>query len=126
MWPDRRLIDFFGIEHPIVQAPMAGVMDAELVIAVAEARRPRVAASAMLTAERARERCGIIRQRDRKPINMNFFCHRPTESEAEEQARWRERLGAYYSEFGVDPAKPVQRRQSRRRSTRPCARSSRS
>ena len=37
---------------------------------------------------------------------MNFFCHRPTESEGEEQARWRERLGAYYSEYGIDPNAP--------------------
>ena len=37
MWPDRRLLDLFKIEHPIVLAPMAGAMDAALVIAVAEA-----------------------------------------------------------------------------------------
>ena len=36
MWPNRRLIDLFKIEHPIVLAPMAGAMDAELAIAVAE------------------------------------------------------------------------------------------
>ena len=24
MWPDRRLCDLLGIEHPIIQAPMAG------------------------------------------------------------------------------------------------------
>ena len=35
MWPDRRLIDLFKIEFPIVLAPMAGVMDADLVIAAA-------------------------------------------------------------------------------------------
>ena len=33
MWPDRRLIDLFKTEFPIVLAPMAGVMDADLVIA---------------------------------------------------------------------------------------------
>ena len=37
MWPDRRILDLFKIELPIVQAPMAGVMDAELVIAAAQA-----------------------------------------------------------------------------------------
>src|SRR4051794_24361387 len=36
MWPDRRLVDLFKTELPIVLAPMAGVMDAELVIAAAE------------------------------------------------------------------------------------------
>ena len=30
MWPDRRVLDLFKTEFPIVQAPMAGVMDAEL------------------------------------------------------------------------------------------------
>ncbi len=24
MWPDRTLCDLLGIEHPIIQAPMAG------------------------------------------------------------------------------------------------------
>ena len=37
MWPDRRLLDLFGIEHPIVLAPMAGAMDTDLAIAVAQA-----------------------------------------------------------------------------------------
>ena len=36
-WPDRRLLDLFRIEHPILQAPMASAMDAELAIAVAKA-----------------------------------------------------------------------------------------
>ena len=44
MWPDRRLIDLFKIEFPIVLAPMAGAMDAELAIAVAAGRRARLAA----------------------------------------------------------------------------------
>ena len=36
MWPNRRLIDLFKIEHPILLAPMAGAMDFELAAAVAE------------------------------------------------------------------------------------------
>jgi len=35
MWPDRRLIDLFKIEFPIVQAPMAGVQDADIMIGAA-------------------------------------------------------------------------------------------
>jgi nitronate monooxygenase len=37
MWPDRRLLDLFKIKHPIVLAPMAGAMDTNLAIAVAQA-----------------------------------------------------------------------------------------
>ena len=39
MWPDRRLIDLFKTEFPIVLAPMAGVMDADLVAAAARVAR---------------------------------------------------------------------------------------
>ena len=37
MWPDRRALDLFKIDLPIIQAPMAGSSGAELAIAVAEA-----------------------------------------------------------------------------------------
>src|SRR5688500_1837952 len=36
MWPDRRLLDLFKIEHPILLAPMAGSMDWELGAEAAE------------------------------------------------------------------------------------------
>ena len=56
MWPDRRLIDLFKTEFPIVLAPMAGVMDAELVIAVAEGGGLGSLPSAMLSPERRASR----------------------------------------------------------------------
>ena len=37
MWPDRRILDLFGIELPILQAPMAGAVLADMAVAVAEA-----------------------------------------------------------------------------------------
>ena len=37
MWPDRRLIDLFGIEHPLVLAPMAGFGTVALAASVAHA-----------------------------------------------------------------------------------------
>jgi len=36
MWPDRRLLNLFKTEFPIVLAPMAGAMDADLIIAAAQ------------------------------------------------------------------------------------------
>jgi nitronate monooxygenase len=107
MWPDRRLIDLFKTEFPIVLAPMAGVMDAELVIAVAEGGGLGSLPSAMLSPEKAREQVKIIRQRVKAPVNMNFFCHTPAELSAEADARWKRRLADYYREYGLDPATPV-------------------
>jgi nitronate monooxygenase len=36
-WHDRRILDLFGIDLPILQAPMAGVSTPEMAIAVSEA-----------------------------------------------------------------------------------------
>jgi nitronate monooxygenase len=44
MWPDRRLLDLLNIEHPIIQAPMAGAQDWALAAVVAEARAATAAA----------------------------------------------------------------------------------
>jgi len=107
MWPDRRLLDLFKTEFPIVLAPMAGVMDAELVIAAAQGGALGSLPCAMLSAEKAREQVNIIRQRVSAPINMNFFCHTPVDADPQREAGWKKRLSAYYDEHGLDPAAPV-------------------
>src|SRR5258708_37639445 len=107
MWPDRRIIDLFKTEFPIVLAPMAGIMDAELVIAAAQGGALGSLPSAMLSAEKAREQITIIRQRVSAPVNMNFFCHKPVEVDATREAGWKQRLAHYYGELSLDPAAPV-------------------
>lgn len=103
MWPDRRLIDRFKTEFPIVLAPMAGVMDAELVIAVAQGGGLGSLPCAMLSAEKAREQVNIIRQRVSAPVNLNFFCHKAVDADPAREARWRQRLAPYFREHGLDP-----------------------
>src|ERR1700716_3028838 len=107
MWPDRRLTDLFKTEFPIVLAPMAGVMDADLVIAAAQGGALGSLPSAMLPVEKAREQINIIRQRVSAPVNMNFFCHTPVEADPQREAGWKQRLGAYYNELAIDPAAPI-------------------
>jgi nitronate monooxygenase len=107
MWPDRRLIELFDIELPIVQAPIAGAMDWELAAAAAEAGALGSLPCAMLNAAQVREQMGKIRSHTKKPINLNFFCHTPPVLSNAREARWRERLVPYYRELGIDPAAPV-------------------
>jgi len=107
MWPDRRLLDLFKTEFPIVLAPMAGVMDTELVIAAAQGGALGSLPCAMLSAEKAREQVNIIRQRVSAPVNMNFFCHQPVDADPAREAQWKQRLAPYYQELGLDPAAPV-------------------
>ncbi|MCX2724011.1 NAD(P)H-dependent flavin oxidoreductase [Roseibium salinum] len=108
MWPDRRIQDLFGIELPIIQAPMAGAGLAELAIAVSEAGGLGSLPCALLDPDQVRSQFGIIRQQTARPINVNFFCHRSPEPDAEQEAAWRRRLAPYYRELDLDPDVPVQ------------------
>lgn len=107
MWPDRRLLDLFKISVPIVQAPMAGVQDADIVIAACEGGALGSLPCAMISVEKAREQVQIIRQRVSAPINLNFFTHKPVDANPAQEAVWKKRLAPYYREHGIDPAAPI-------------------
>lgn len=107
MWPDRRLLDLFGIEYPIVLAPMAGMMDSELAGEVSEAGGLGSLPCAMFSAEKSLEQVEQIRARTSKPFNLNFFCHQPPAPDNAREASWRDRLKSYYVELGLDPNAPI-------------------
>jgi len=109
MWPDRRILDLLGLELPIFQAPMAGPVDSEMVIAVSEAGGLGGLPCALMTPDKARTELGIIRQRTSKPINVNFFCHKPPQEDPAREAAWKQRLEPYYIELGLDPKAPAPR-----------------
>src|SRR3546814_2748252 len=70
MWPDRRIIDLFGITHPIVLAPMAGGPSTpDLAVAVAEGGGLGSLASATSTPDQVRRDMAVIR--DRKSTRLN-------------------------------------------------------
>jgi nitronate monooxygenase len=107
MWPDRRVAELFGIEHPIMLAPMAGAMDFELAAAVAEGGALGALPCAMLSPQQLREQIEKFRGRIDRPVNCNFFCHVPPALNNAREHAWRERLAPYYRELGIDPAAPV-------------------
>ena len=103
-WPDTRLLDLFGIEHPIIQAPMGGAQGSAMAIAVSEAGGLGSLPCALLSLEQARSELQIFRQRTSKPFNLNFFCHQPPAADAAREAKWLERLAPYRRELGVEQA----------------------
>jgi nitronate monooxygenase len=107
MWPDRRILDLFKIESPILLAPMAGAIDVEIAIAVAEGGGLASVPCALISAEKAREQVRIFRQRVAAPINLNFFCHEAVDADPVREAIWRRRLAPYYRELGLDPDAPI-------------------
>ncbi len=102
MWPDSRIVDLFGIEHPILLAPMAGATTPDLAIAVAEGGGLGALGCATSSPERIRQNMGVIRQRTNRPINVNFFTHTPPRPDADREAAWKTRLCGYHAELGID------------------------
>src|SRR5260370_8623667 len=97
MWPDRRLLDLFKTEFPILLAPMAGAMDADLVIAAAKGGALGSLPCALLSVEKAREQVNIIRQRVSASLSMNFFCHKAADANPNPHAPWNPRLPPPYT-----------------------------
>lgn len=106
-WPDRRLLDLFAIELPILHGPMAGVTGSAMAIAVAKGGGLASLPCAMLTHEQIREEVAIFRQHSQGPLNLNFFCHTPPPFDAERAERWKEALQPYYQELGADYDAPT-------------------
>jgi nitronate monooxygenase len=104
MWPDNRTQNLFGIELPIIQAPMAGVAFSDMVIGVSEAGGLGSLACALLTPEQIVQEVNTIRQQTSRPINLNFFCHQPPKTDVEREGVWRGVLEHYFTELGLDPA----------------------
>lgn len=99
------LKSLLGIELPLIQAPMAGVQDSALAIAVSNAGALGSLPCAMLDDARMRSELAAIKAGTQRPFNVNFFCHTPPEVDPERQSRWHACLAGYYREFGIDAAK---------------------
>ena len=106
-WPDSRILELLKIQLPIIQAPMAGSVLSAMVIAVSEAGGLGSIPCALLSPDQIRAELTAIRQGTSRPINVNFFCHRPPQPDQHREAMWRERLASYYAELGLDPEAPV-------------------
>ena len=98
------LRELFGIDLPIVQAPMAGVQTGALAVAVCEAGGLGSLPCAMLSPEAMRQELAAIRAQTARPYNVNFFCHRPPVPDAAREAAWRAALAPYHAKYGIDAA----------------------
>lgn len=96
------LQSLFGIELPIVQAPMAGVQDSALAIAVCNAGGLGSLPCAMLSVAALRTELTKLKAQTSRPYNVNFFCHTPPTVDAAREAAWRETLRPYYRGYDLD------------------------
>lgn len=92
----------FNIELPLIQAPMAGVQDYQLAVAVSNAGGLGSLPCAMLNLDALDKQLTALRAGTDKPINVNFFCHTQSEVDPAVEQRWRQRLTPYFNELGID------------------------
>jgi len=102
----------FGIDLPLIQAPMAGAQGSALAIAVANAGGLGSLPGAMLDAAGLRAELIALRAGTSRPVNVNFFCHRMPATDTARELAWQALLAPYRAELGIDkepPAKPASR-----------------
>jgi nitronate monooxygenase len=97
------ITDLFGIELPIIQAPMAGSQGSALTIAVSTAGGLGSLPCALLKQDQIRSELERIRAATSGPFNLNFFCHTSPPFDAARDTAWRSVLARYYEEFGLEP-----------------------
>lgn len=95
------MIERLGITLPILQAPMAGVQDHRLAVAVSEAGGLGALPAAMLTHEQLAAELKALRAATARPFNLNFFCHRNPTPDATREAAWRAALAPFHAEAGI-------------------------
>ena len=101
MWPSTRITDLLSIEHPIIQAPMAGASSPAMASAVSNAGGMGSLGCAMFSVEKYRSEIRATQSSTNRPINMNFFVHVPPEENAEKNAVAVEQLTPFFEEFDL-------------------------
>jgi nitronate monooxygenase len=94
--------DLLGVELPILQAPMAGVQNSALCVAVSNAGGLGFLPCGLLSPEAMLAELRAIRAGTDKPYGVNFFCHAMPETDPLREAGWRALLLPYFEEFGLE------------------------
>jgi nitronate monooxygenase len=104
MWPDRRLTALLQIDHPILQAPMAGSATPELAAAVSNSGGMGALGSAEMPPDQIKAAVAELRGRTNRPFNLNFFVGAAPVTDPAVLARTRDRLRPWYHRLGLgDP-----------------------
>ena len=96
MWPDNRFEDLVGIDHPIIQAPMAGSSSLEMALAVSSAGGLGSLACATHDADSLRDTLAAAFGKTTRPLNVNFFAHPAPGMPGPSADRWRKHLSPYF------------------------------
>ncbi len=101
MWPRDDLRELLGIEHPIIQAPMAAYATPALAAAVSNAGGLGSLGCGEMSPDTLAAVCAELRAATDRPFNLNFFAHPEPRHAPEVAAEVRARLAGLYRERGL-------------------------
>ena len=94
-----KIKEFLGIELPIIQAPMAGVQDSALTVAVSGVGGLGSLPCAMLSIEKIHTEMTAIKSQSNKPFNVNVLCHTSPVPDADRESRWLTVFKPYLTDY---------------------------
>lgn len=98
---NNALLKLLNIDHPIIQAPMAGVSTAQLAAAVSNAGALGSIALGAINAQQARTAIADVRKLTGRPFNVNVFTHRPALANPRREAAWLDWLDSHFRAQGA-------------------------
>lgn len=93
----------FGLNTPIIQAPMAGVQGSALALAVSNCGALGSLPCAMLSTDQIEAEIKAIRAKLSGQINLNFFCHHAKPYDQLQAERWHKCLQPHFDQFEISP-----------------------
>jgi nitronate monooxygenase len=101
--PVSALLQLLAVDHPIVQAPMAGVSTPAMAAAVASAGALGSIGVGATDAAGARAMIAAFRELSNRSLNVNVFCHAPAKADAAREAAWIARFRPVFERLGAAP-----------------------
>jgi nitronate monooxygenase len=106
--PMLELLKILKIDLPLIQAPMAGVSNAALAAAVANAGALGSIGVGATNVSGAQRMITALRERTHRSFNVNLFCHQPAQADTAVESAWLERLRPQFEHFGAAPPARLQ------------------
>jgi nitronate monooxygenase len=103
MTSSTKLLGLLEIDAPIIQAPMAGVSTPEMAAAVSNAGALGSIGVGATNAAGAQQMIAAFRERSRRSLHVNVFCHAPARSDPARESRWLELLRPEFERLEATP-----------------------
>ena len=92
-----------GMQHPIIQAPMAGTSTPQLAAAVSHAGGLGSVGIGAYGVEQAGQHIAQTHALTTRAFNVNLFCHLTAAADAQREAAWLAHLAPEFERFGATP-----------------------